>query len=92
MAAGVKLGYITDPSEVGGYPTYSGEPYADADADGLPDTWEMEHGLDPANAKDAVSDLNDDGYSNVEDFINGLDPRAARIDWSDLTNNKSTAR
>ena len=92
MAADVKLGYVTDPSEVGGYPTYSGEPYADADADGLPDVWERTHGLDPTDAKDAVTDSNGDGYSNVEDFINGLDPRAARIDWSNPSNHKSIAQ
>lgn len=75
MAAGVKQGYITDPIEVGGYPDYVGKPYSDRDGDGLPDTWEQEHGLNADDAADATGDLNGDGYLNVEDYINGLDPR-----------------
>lgn len=75
MAEGVRLGYITDPDEVGGYPDYNGQPYVDSDSDGLPDLWERAHGLNPTDASDAMGDLNGDGYLNVEDFINGLDPR-----------------
>jgi len=87
LADGVKKGFITSPSEVGGYPKYEGTPYADGDADGLPDTWETAHGLNPKDASDATTDLNGDGYTNIEDFINGLDPRAPKIDWTDLKNN-----
>ena len=75
LEEGVTKGFITHPAQVGGYPDYRGEPYPDADGDGLPDQWETTHGLDPEDATDAVSDLNGDGYSNLEDFINGLDPR-----------------
>ena len=70
LAASVELGYITDPIEVGGYPEYRGEPYTDSDRDGLPDTWETTHGLDPHNPADATEDRDGDGYSHVEDFIN----------------------
>lgn len=87
LADYVAVGYVTDPSEVGGYPEYKGTPYADADADGLPDDWETAHGLNPADASDATTDLNGDGYTNIEDFINGLDPRAPKTDWTDLRNN-----
>lgn len=83
----VAKGYVTEPSEVGGWPEYKGTPYPDADADGLPDAWESEHGLDPRDAADASADLNGDGYTNIEDFLNGLDPRASKVDWSDLKNN-----
>ena len=41
----VTKGIITDVSEVGGYPEYRGEPYADRDQDGMPDDWETKHGL-----------------------------------------------
>ncbi len=75
MAEGVRQGYITDPDEVGGYPSYRGQPYVDSDGDGLPDLWERNHGLNPTDASDATGDLNGDGYLNVEDFINSLDPR-----------------
>ncbi|MSU22194.1 MAG: polysaccharide lyase [Opitutus sp.] len=83
----VPKGFITDPSEVGGYPDYKGTPYQDTDGDGLPDEWETAHGLDPRDASDAAADLNGDGYTNIEDFINGLDPRAPKTDWTNLKNN-----
>lgn len=87
LAELVKKGFVTDPSEVGGWPEYQGTPYQDSDGDGLPDAWEKAHGLNPNDASDATGDLNGDGYTNIEDFINGLDPRAKRVNWSDLKNN-----
>jgi Pectate lyase len=87
LADSVTKGYITDPSEVGGYPNYQGIPYVDSDHDGLPDDWETAHGLNPKDASDATTDLNGDGYTNIEDFINGLDPHAPKVDWTDLKNN-----
>jgi hypothetical protein len=92
LAEQVKLGFVTDPSEVGGWPEYKGTPYKDSDNDGLPDDWEKKHGLNPNDASDATADSNGDGYTNIEDFINGLDPRARRIDWSDLKNNADTRK
>ena len=83
----VQVGFVTNPSEVGGYPEYKGTPYADSDHDGLPDAWETAHGLNPHDATDATGDLNGDGYTNIEDFINGLDPRAPKTNWADLKNN-----
>ena len=65
----VEKGIITDISQVGGYPEYRGEPYADADSDGMPDDWETKYGLDPNDAADAAGDLNGDGYTNIEDFL-----------------------
>jgi hypothetical protein len=87
LAELVKKGFVTDPSEVGGWPDYRGRPYKDSDGDGLPDDWEKKHGLNPHDASDATADLNGDGYTNIEDFINGLDPRAKKADWADLKNN-----
>lgn len=80
-------GIITHPEQVGGYPDYRGTPYTDTDRDGLPDTWESTHGLDPRDPADATADANGDGYTNIEDFINGLDPRAPAKDWRDLRHN-----
>lgn len=79
-------GIITDIRQVGGYPSYRGEPYKDRDKDGMRDDWEEKHGLDPADPSDASGDLNADGYTNIEDFINGLDPTAAKVDWTDPKN------
>lgn len=77
----VEKGIITDPRQVGGYPDYRGEPYIDTDRDGMPDDWELKHGLDPHNQADAAGDLNGDGYTNIEDFLNGLDPGAPKANW-----------
>lgn len=74
-------GIITDVAQVGGYPEYKGDPYKDSDADGMPDEWELSHGLDPQNPSDTAGDLNGDGYTNIEDFLNGLDPAAPKQDW-----------
>src|SRR5262249_43435347 len=82
-------GIITDPKQVGGYPQYKGEPYADADKDGMPDSWETKHGLNPNDASDAAKDQSGDGYTNIEKYLNGLDP-AKKVDWKDPKNNLNT--
>ena len=87
LAEQVKKGFITDPSEVGGWPEYKGTPYKDSDGDGMPDDWEKSNGLNANDASDATSDVNGDGYTNIEDFINGLDPKAKKVNWTDLKNN-----
>ena len=64
---------IDDPSEVGGYPALATvPPPADADADGMPDRWEIDNDLDPDDASDASLDANGDGYTNVEEYLNAL--------------------
>jgi hypothetical protein len=50
------------------------EPGADSDTDGMPDEYELEHGLDPFDDSDASSDADNDGYSNLEEFEQGTDP------------------
>jgi Pectate lyase len=72
MIESVSKGFITDPSEVGGYPEYQGQPYADADHDGLPDEWEVKRGLNPRDASDASFNSESDGYTNIEAFIHGM--------------------
>jgi hypothetical protein len=67
-----KMGIITDPVQVGGYPEYKGTPYKDSDSDGMPDEWEVKHGLNPKNAADASQDRNKDGYTNIEEFLNSV--------------------
>jgi type VI secretion system secreted protein Hcp len=46
---------------------------ADADADGLPDVWENQYGLDPT-ANDANLDPDGDGATNFEEYIAGTSP------------------
>ena len=87
LASLVPKGFVTDPSEVGGWPEYKGAPYQDSDGDGMPDDWEIKHGLNPNDPADAMKDANGDGYSNIEKFINGLDPKSKKVDWTNLKNN-----
>ncbi|HEX6963868.1 MAG TPA: hypothetical protein VF175_18520, partial [Lacipirellula sp.] len=74
-------GIITDVSQVGGYPEYGGQPYADADSDGMPDEWETRYGLNANDPQDAAADPNGDGYTNIEEFLYGLDPTEQGRQW-----------
>ena len=63
---------IDNPADVGGWPTLAaGTPPADSDHDGMPDTWETSHGLDPTTV-DGAGDQDGDGYTNVEEYLNSL--------------------
>lgn len=45
----------------------------DSDKDGMPDEWEMAHGLNPLNKLDARSfELSLEGYTNLEMYLNEL--------------------
>lgn len=46
----------------------------DTDGDGLPDDWELEHGLDPDNPDDALLDADGDTLTNLAEFEYGTDP------------------
>jgi hypothetical protein len=72
LAEGVKLGFITDPKEVGGYPEYKGKPYPDNDCDGLPNDWERTHQLNADDPTDASLDRDGDGYTNIEEYIHSV--------------------
>src|SRR5215471_2296773 len=55
--------------ETGSYP--AGTPYTDTDGDGIPDSWELTHSLDPTNPSDGPA-LAVNGYTNLENFLNEL--------------------
>jgi len=75
-----KQGIITDPNQVGGYPEYKGTPYKDSDKDGMPDDYELKHGLDPHNAADASLFPKDGGgYTNIEIYLNSVVPIKAVV-------------
>ena len=46
----------------------------DSDADGMPDTWEVLNGLNPA-IDDSASDLDSDGMDNIGEFLFCTDPQ-----------------
>lgn len=78
LEEGVKVGFITNPAQVGGYPEYRGTPYVDRDGDGMSDTWEIARGLNPKDASDTNADPDGNGYTAIEDFINGVgDPQTS---------------
>ena len=66
-----KKGIISDISQVGGYPEYKGKSYVDADQDGIPDAWEIKHGLNPKDAFDSAK-ITKSGYSNIETYLNSI--------------------
>ena len=53
-------------------------PLADTDRDGLPDNWELFHGLNPTNATDAASDADADGRVALAEFQSRTDPADAQ--------------
>jgi hypothetical protein len=56
---------------------------ADTDLDGMPDAWETQYGLNPANASDAATDLDSDGYTNLQEYQLGKNPTLAEDTDSD---------
>lgn len=48
-----------------------GEPPTDADADGMADDWESDHGLDPADGSDHATVM-ESGYTAIEEYVNEL--------------------
>jgi hypothetical protein len=66
-------GIIDSQSQVGGWPLLrSGEPPADGDKDGIPDTWETAHGLDPEDPGDGSALSGVAGYTHLEKYLNSI--------------------
>ena len=64
---------INSQADVGGWPVLdAGQPRSDRDGDGLPDTWEQAHHLNPEDPRDAGRDANANGYPDLEDWLNEL--------------------
>lgn len=67
-----KLGIIDLPIAVGGLPIYkTGVSLPDVDEDGMPDEWEIKHGLNPKDASDR-NNKDDKGYTMLENYLNEL--------------------
>ena len=69
-------GLIDSIAQVGGYPTYVYERenvLADSDRDGIPNGWEVEHGLDPNDASDGRSlAKGKGGYTHLDVYLASL--------------------
>jgi len=66
------------PDDFGGYPPIDlGELYLDTDKDGMPDTWETMHGLNPNDPQDGKDNADTDHYTNIEEFLNATNPNLA---------------
>lgn len=71
---GTEGALIDSEADVGGVEKVEGgTPPTDTDQDGMPDTWEKAHDLDPDNADDRNgTQLSPDGYTNLEVYLNEL--------------------
>ncbi len=70
-----RYGIIDTQNDVGGWPTLTFDPATvptDTDGDGMPDSWENAHGLNPSSATDAITKTIDGSYTNIEVYINEL--------------------
>jgi hypothetical protein len=50
----------------------SSAPLLDSDQDGMPDDWELKHGLQPNNPEDALLNTLHPEYNNIEVYLNAL--------------------
>ena len=65
-------GLIDTPSDVGGWPEYTGVLPEDADYDGIPDAWEEEYGLNPKSYGDSRKQTLVEGFNNLEVYLNAI--------------------
>jgi hypothetical protein len=79
---------IDHEDDVGGFlppPTVSRDVATwDSDYDGMPNHWELAHGLNPNLSTDRNNDFDSDGYTNLEEYINevGAWPAPRPITWT----------
>ena len=89
-------GIVLSPKDVGGWPELASSPApADSDKDGMPDSWETKHGLNPDDCSDGPKDKDGNGYTNIEEYLNELvgttSPTAMiRNNTSDVLQNRNS--
>ncbi len=66
-------GIIDSPNEVGGWPELRAKKAPkDTDQDGMPDSWEKKHQLNPKDGSDAAAFSLSETYTNIEVYLNEL--------------------
>ncbi len=66
-------GFIDAPADAEGWPVYPVSlAIVDDDHDGMDDSWELSHSLDPTNAADRNKVFHKDGYTALEVYLNSL--------------------
>ena len=66
-------GLVDTQRAIGGWPEYRQSPAPeDSDGDGIPDVWERQRGLDPADAADGAKIDPASGYTWLECYLNSL--------------------
>jgi hypothetical protein len=64
----------------------------DTDGDGMPDVWELEHGLNP-NVANNNGDFDNDGYTDLEEYLNDIAawPAPGDVIFTGATNSRYAA-
>ncbi len=70
-----RTGHLIDEDfEVGGLPKLRPAlAPVDTNRNGIPDWWQIKHGIAPSAHLDSAGDLNGTGYTNIEEYLNGTD-------------------
>ena len=77
-------GMIDTPNDVGGWPVLKGTAEMDTDKDGIPDSWEKAHGLDPKVDNAATFTLDKKGYyTDLEVYANYLVQETTKAERAD---------
>ncbi|PCJ98486.1 MAG: hypothetical protein COA42_24400, partial [Alteromonadaceae bacterium] len=67
-------------------------PVTDSDGDGLSDTYELAHNLDPNNAADANLDNDNDGLSNLQEYQQGTSLENVDSDGDGISDGEELSR